>query len=314
MRPRFAELQVLAATILWGTTGPVEVLAHLRVPPAALGAIRILTGGIVLLTWVIARYAIRRRGTWRSVFGFASLPVIWRPVAVAACATGVFQGAYFTAVSRAGAALATAIVFGVAPVATGLWAWAAERSPLTIRWSVGTTCAIAGCVLLLLPAQGGHGDTIGVALAVISGACYAVYTVAAKRFAEPGGEQRASAGVVLAVAITLVAGGLMLTPWLVAAGPGLLTGRTVLAVAWLGPVTTAVAYLLFVRGLHGVTAPTAGTLSLAEPLVAAILGLGLLHERLAGAAVTGCLLLAAGLIIAAVPLPRPRRTAPTAGT
>jgi DME family drug/metabolite transporter len=74
-------------------------------------------------------------------------------------------------------------------------------------------------------------------------------------------------------------------------------------VAWLGPITTALAYMLFVHGLRGVDAPTAGTLSLAEPLVAALLGIGLLHERLTDPAVTGCALLAAGLLITAVPLP-----------
>ncbi len=349
MSSRSAVLRVLAATILWGTTGPIGALAHAPISPPALGATRILTGGLILLTWTTARHTRpvsprhttpgrilaagggstpgRRRGGWprrgpsgRILAGpFRGLAVgggsapghlrggwlrrgpsgrvlagVRGAVGVGAVATGVFQVAYFTAVARVGAALATAIVFGVAPVGTGLWAWAAERAPLTGRWVVGTGCAIGGCGLLLLPAGPGQGDLVGVGLAVVAGVCYAAYTVAAGRFAGPGEGA--------AVVVTLVLGGLVGAPWLAAAGSGLLSWRTVLAVTWLGPVTTALAYMLFVRGLREVSAPTAGTLSLTEPLVAAVLGVGLLHERLTGPAVTGCLLLAAGLTITAVPV------------
>ena len=226
-----------------------------------------------------------------------------RPMTQAArpVATGVFQAAYFTSVSRSGAALATAIVFGVAPVATGLAAWVIGRSPLGLGWAASTACAVAGCILLLRPGHGSRADGVGVALAVVAAACYAVYTVSAKRLAEDG------AAMITAVSITLIAGGLMLTPWLVIAGPGLFSGRALLTAAWLGPVTTAAAYMLFVQGLRTVSAAAAGTLSLAEPLVAALAGIGLLHEHLAAPAVIGCGLLAAGLAFASL-RSRPERS------
>jgi drug/metabolite transporter, DME family len=55
------------------------------------------------------------------------------------------------------------------------------------------------------------------------------------------------------------------------------------------------------------SAATAGTLSLAEPLVAALVGIGLLHEQLAGPALIGCGLLAGGLAFASL-RPRPVRS------
>ena len=299
MSRRYGACQVLAAATLWGTTGPVQVLARLPVPPAAVGGMRILTGGLVLLAWTVARRAGRR-----SVPGLARRH--WRALLSASCATGVFQAAYFTSVSRTGAALATAIVFGVAPVATGLATWITDRSPLGWGWAAGTACAVAGCVLLLRPGPASRVDGLGVVLAVVAAVCYAVYTVSAKRLAEDG------AAMTPAVSITLIAGGLMLTPWLVAAGPGLFSGRALLAVAWLGPVTTAAAYMLFVQGLRTVSAATAGTLSLAEPLVAAAAGTGLLHEHLGAPALIGCALLAVGLACASLAPARPAvaRTAP----
>jgi drug/metabolite transporter, DME family len=288
MSRHYGALLVLAAAVLWGTTGPVQVLARLPVAPAAVGGMRILTGGLVLLAWTLGRWTTGRMAS----------PLRqrrhWRPLLAASFATGVFQAAYFTAVSRTGAALATAIVFGVAPVATGLAAWAIGRSPLGWGWAASTACAVAGCVLLLRPGHASRADGLGVALAIVAAACYAVYTVSAKRLAEDG------AAMTAAVSVTLIAGGLMLTPWLVTAGPGLFSGRALLTVAWLGPVTTAAAYMLFVQGLCTVSAATAGTLSLAEPLVAALAGIGLLHERLAAPAVIGCGLLAAGLTFASL--------------
>ncbi|MFC4907365.1 DMT family transporter [Actinomadura gamaensis] len=280
---RFGTLQVLGAAALWGTTGPVQVMADLRVAPAAVGAVRILTGGLVLLAWTAAR-----RRSWR---GMLPQGAAW-PLLAAAGATGAFQAAYFTAVSRTGAALATAIVFGLAPIATGLCSRLIDRSPLKLGWAAGTLCAVAGCGLLLAPDRtDGGADALGVVLSVVAGVCYAVYTVAAKRLTDSG------ENMVTAVAVTLFVGGLFLTPWLAVAGPGLFTGRALMTVAWLGPVTTALAYMLFVGGLRTVSAATAGTLSLAEPLVAAVLAVGLLHERLSVTALAGCALLAAGLAI-----------------
>jgi drug/metabolite transporter, DME family len=58
--------------------------------------------------------------------------------------------------------------------------------------------------------------------------------------------------------------------------------------------------MLFVQGLRTVSAATAGTLSLAEPLVAALAGIGLLHEHLTVPALIGCGLLAAGLAFASL--------------
>jgi drug/metabolite transporter, DME family len=52
--------------------------------------------------------------------------------------------------------------------------------------------------------------------------------------------------------VSLIAGGLLLAPWLVSAGSGLISERALLTIAWLGPVTTAAAYMLFVQGLRTV--------------------------------------------------------------
>ncbi len=75
-------------------------------------------------------------------------------------------------------------------------------------------------------------------------------------------------------------------------------------------MTVAVAYLLFGRGLAGVDVATAGTLTLAEPATAALLGIVVLDERLSAASAAGIALIAAGLVMVAVSGRSTRRPRP----
>lgn len=75
---------------------------------------------------------------------------------------------------------------------------------------------------------------------------------------------------------------------------------SILLVVWLGPVATAGAYVLFVRGLAYVPARTAGTLSLAEPLTATVLGTIVLAESWSPVRLAGGALLAVGLAFSAL--------------
>lgn len=113
----------------------------------------------------------------------------------------------------------------------------------------------------------------GVALAVLAGACYLLYTAAAKALVDRGVAGRASDGG------HARAGRGLLAPVPLARGAELATPRSLVMAAWLGLVTTTAAYLLFARGLRDLPAGTVGTLSLAEPLTAAALGLLVLGER-----------------------------------
>ena len=56
---------------------------------------------------------------------------------------------------------------------------------------------------------------------------------------------------------------------------------------WLGLATISIAYVLFTWGLGGLTAATAATLTLGEPLTASILGIVVLGERLSALAIVG---------------------------
>ena len=61
------------------------------------------------------------------------------------------------------------------------------------------------------------------------------------------------------------------------------------------------AYLLFARGLRRLSAAETATLTLAEPLTAALLGVIVLSERMSAPAALGAALILGGLLVLAAP-------------
>ncbi len=289
---------VLGAATLWGTVGPAQVLASTDVDPVALGALRLIGGGIILFGLVAAR----DRATfsrWRSLGRGGALG--W--LLLAAAATAAYQAAFLSSVERTGAALSTVVTLGVAPPAVGALARLGGGERLTRPWIFGTVAAVAGTAVLLLPDASVRLDTFGVVLGIVGGLCYGVYTVAAKKLLD------SAAPTFVAVATTLVLGGAMMLPFTGDVSRAFAEPDAFALVGWLAGPATALGYFWFVSGLRHVTASTAGTLSLAEPLVAAVLGVVLLGERLSLPATAGAVLLLAGLLIATIPAPRRGRSA-----
>jgi drug/metabolite transporter, DME family len=81
---------------------------------------------------------------------------------------------------------------------------------------------------------------------------------------------------------------------------GLATLAAVVGCAPTGDQHHTVAYLLYGRGLRTVRVPVAVTIGLAEPAVAALLGLIVLGERLSPTGVAGLILISLALIGLAV--------------
>lgn len=131
----------------------------------------------------------------------------------------------------------------------------------------------------------------GVALALLAGGSYAVFTCYGARIIRAGHSSRAAMGCMFGL------GALVLLPVLALTGGPLLSGpRGLLVAAYLAVVPMCVAYVLFGAGLSHVAAGTATTLSLLEPVVAAVLGVAVVGERLGAWAWTGTALVLLGLL------------------
>ena len=277
---------LLCASVLWGTTGTAQALAHLHAGAPAIGAARLLSGGLAL--WLVI--AFRGGIALRELIAPGRRP--W--FLGASLATAIYQAAFFAAVARTGVALGTLVALGSAPAFCGVLARELAGERLPAAWTVSTVCAVVGCVLLLAPSGHAGADPLGIVLSLVAGACYGTYTVCVKRLLSSGAD---SLSVLVA---TDSIGAALLAPALAGGAGALVSPAGALLVLWLGPVATAGAYTLFVRGLAHVPARTAGTLSLAEPLTATILGTVVLSEAWSPARAAGGALLAAGLAFSAL--------------
>ncbi len=276
---------VLAAT-LWGTSGTVQAFAPEAATPLSVGVVKIGIGGTAMLL-----FAAFSGGLAKS----SSASMRWRPVPVLACAVLVasYQVLFFTGIELTGVALGTISAIGSLPVWAGLIDLLFGRRP-DARWLYATAAAIVGSALLIGSGGSLSVGPLGVLLCILSGGGLVAFTTIAKGLLE----ERPHA-VVMGVTFTL--GAVFLSPALLLSDPSWVLSPLGLAVALeLGLAATALAYILFARGLSKVSVSTAATLSLAEPLTAGILGILVLGERLSLVAAAGITLLVLGLLIATV--------------
>src|SRR3954452_25079755 len=246
-----ARAQVLLAAVCFGTTGTAQALGP-AASPVAVGAARIVLGGTLLV--VIAR-----------VMGIR-VPRIDATVLGIAVAIAIYQLSFFAAVKLTGVAVGTVVAIGTGPAAAGALGRLLNGERLTRRRGAGTVCAAAGVVL---PAADGGAtvDPGGIALAVTAGVGYATCTVLSKRLLVAG---HAPEGV---MAAEFGGAAVLLLPVLLLAGAGFLATPGGLALdVYLGAIPTALASVLFSRGLRGLASGETATLVLAEPVAATVLG------------------------------------------
>lgn len=278
---------VVAACALFGTTGTVLQRGPAATTTLGVGAARLLLGGATLA--LLARWSRPAGGRH------------WRPHMRTALTGGVmvavYQLSFFFATSHAGVALGTVCTIASGPVFAGLIAWSRFRHVPSRTWTTGTALCIVGVVLLVLVGRsGGNVEVLGVAAALLSGFGYACYATVAKHQMERGLDPAASMASLFATAGILTSPLLMIEPmgWLT-------TTRGSAMIAHLGIVTVGLAYTLYGRGLRHLPTSTVVTLTLVEPVTAALLSVIVLDEPLEVAGWIGIAVVLVGLFVASQP-------------
>lgn len=286
-----AVLAVLAAAVLFGTTGTSQALGPDGTTPLSVGVMRLVVGGTVLaaIGFTLARRRTGVRPNPRPTARSVGL------MALTGVCLAAYQPLFFLGTERSGVAVGTVIALGSAPVLAGVLEWALTRRLPSATWLAATALATAGVVVLGAGgAAGGAADPLGILGSVGAGASFAVFANAQRRLMDEGWDPFTVAGAMGAwsAGVAVVALPFVDLAWV--ADP-----RGLAMALWLGVATIAVAYTLFTWGLERLTAATAATLTLAEPLTASILGIAVLGERLSPLAVAGLVVLAAGLVLLA---------------
>ncbi|KAA5836161.1 EamA family transporter [Saccharopolyspora hirsuta] len=274
-------LPVLLASALWGTTGTAASFAPAGASPLSIGAATMGFGGLLLLALAgRSAFAVLRSGQ----LGL---------LVVGALAVAVYPLAFYSSMALAGVAVGTVVTLGSAPVFAAILERVVDGVRLDGRWAVSAALAVLG--LLLITGGGWSGGTstaLGVLLGLLGGAAYVVYSWSASRMMRRGFGSRAVMGAMFG------GGALVLLPVLALTGGPLLGSPSGLLVAgYLAVIPMGLAYVLFGAGLRRTSTSVATTLSLLEPVVAAVLGVLVVGERLAVGAWCGMALIGVGLVL-----------------
>jgi drug/metabolite transporter (DMT)-like permease len=278
-------VQITLTAVLWGTGGVVVELLHdgVGLSPMSIAFYRLAVGAVVLLVAT----------TRRTTSPLTILPNRPALLLVTGIGLAAYQALYFVAVTDIGVSVATMISIGVAPILiTAYEATQARRFP-TFMASTTVIVATIGLVLVTLGAAdsgvtSGH-RVAGLLCAAGSGVGYAATTVLSRR-------ATVAVSALQLTAITTTVGAAVLAPLAMISGlrfqPRVIP---LLELAYLGPMTTSLAFVLFYLGLRTTPTSTAAVITLLEPLAAAILSVAVLGDALPASTIVG-----GGLMIGAI--------------
>lgn len=276
---------VLAAAVLWGTTGTAQSFAPQTLSPYLVGAMRLVLAAVFFAACLAVM--VRRQPDsldWRL------FP--WRRTVLAGVCMAVYNLAFFAGVRVSGVAVGTAVAIGSGPVWAGVLQFVASgRAPKAVWWW-GTVLAVAGGSLMVLGGEQKLPLNLGgIALCLLAGLTYAAYALINKQLVAQTAPAWVTAGVfTVAAAIALpLAWGL--------ADSVVLTRAGWWVVAYLGVVATGVSYLLFSYGLRYISGATGVTLALAEPMTAFLLAMVVVGEAPGLMAFGGLVLVLTGLAL-----------------
>ena len=285
-------IALVLASLLWGTTGTTASFLPDDVSPLAIGASTMGFGGILLFA-----------ATARVSVGVLRDRTARRWVLIGAIGVFTYPLAFYAGMQFAGVPVGNVVALGSGPVFAALLEWLIERRRLDRRWAISTLLAVAGIVMLAFGARPSPGAmdvgadrggiVAGVLLALLAGLAYALYTYASGRAVRPGGHPSRGVmgsmfgvGAVLLLPVLLFTGGPLLQSW-----------STVGIAAYLALGPMFVAYLLFGIGLRGIPSSTVTTITLLEPVVATVLAVVVVGERLTPVGWLGLALVLGGLSV-----------------
>lgn len=272
--PNYGFIAVLFAAFLWGTTGTVASFAP-NLSPLAVGAAAMGGGG--LLQALLARKSI--------IYHLAHIKANAVMLGVGVIAVFIYPLAFYSSMHYAGITIGTVVSIGTAPLFTALLERVFDRKALSMTWLMSFVLGVTGVALLSLGESHVVATTenlsqnrpmLGIALGAVAGLTYALYSWAAKRMIGQGMDAKASMGLIFGL------GSLLLLPTLWITGSNLFEENINLyVVGYMMLIPMFLGYVLFGYGLKTMPASKAITLTLFEPLIAAVFAILLVGEQLA---------------------------------
>jgi probable blue pigment (indigoidine) exporter len=248
------------APVTWGSTYLVttELLPPGR--PLSAGLLRALPAGLVLLA--VTR-ALPRRDWW------------WRSAVLGTLNIGAFFPLLFLAAYRLPGGVAAVLGAAQPLIVVGLTVIALRTAVPPLQIMAALT-GVVGVGLVVLPGTA-HLDALGITAGFAGAAAMATGTVLTRKWGRPPG-----VGDLAGTGWQLTAGGLVITPVALAVEgpPSVPTLPAGVGYLYLALINTALAYVLWFRGVTRLSAVSVSLLGMLSPVAASALGWLVLDQRL----------------------------------
>lgn len=262
---------IIIACLLWGTTGTAASFTH-GVSPLATGAFAMGVGGLLL---VLSSWSYLQRD-WDRLNQQQML------VLIGGLAVAIYPMSFYTSMDYAGVAVGSVMSLASAPFWSALLEGLISKTRVSRQWMFSFAIGILGIALLAL--SEGHGAqaapdaknyNLGVMLGLLTGLTYAFYSWSTKLLIQHGVHSKAAMSSQFAVATTLLLPSLLIT------GDHLFASTTNTAIAvYMATVPMFLGYLAFGYGLRFIPASKATLLTLSEPVIASLLAVVVVGERI----------------------------------
>ena len=272
-------LLVFLGALFFSGSGPIQAYAPAEATAFILGALRLFVAGICLIFWCSSKnllHPLKKVNTYKII--------------LSALALAGFQISFFLGVRFAGVAVGTVITIGTTPLMAALFGLLFFKEIPGKSWYISTVIAIFGLILLNINGM----DTFNIKnilFPVTAGTIYAFYLSQSKELLQTNRPET------VMMFLFMLSSLFLLPIWFFFPCTWIFTTRGILVALGLGLVTTAIPYCLVMTGLKNCGTAKAATLSLGEPLGAAVLGFTVLHEPLSFMGFLGILALFSSVLI-----------------
>lgn len=282
---KYHYILIAAAASLWGMIGIfVLKLQSLGFKPVEVVNIRALSAALILVIYVFFKDGSLLKIKFKDFGYFAGTGIL---------SIVFFNWCYFTAMKMITLSLAVVLLY-TAPVFVIIISRFVFREKITKGKIIALFMTAGGCFFIsgLLPGMNITISTAGFIAGIGSGLGYALYSI----FAKLAGKKYSSITI---STYTFIFAAIFLTPLsgIIFNLELLLNKEVLLYSSGLGLLPTALAYVLYTKGLNGVEAGKASILANLEPIVALFAGLLIFGDTLTAFQAIGAIFILGSVII-----------------